>query len=79
MSCWIKLKIFSNAFAAVVIPIAVAWIGYQYTQSIKEREIQGKFVELAVDILRTEPKPEDKALRDWGTQIINKFSGGPKL
>lgn len=77
MSGWEKLKIISNAFAAVIIPIAVAWIGYEYTQSISEREIQGKFVELAVDILRVEPKSEDKALREWGTQIINKYSGVP--
>ena len=77
MSGWEKLKILSNAFAAVIIPLAVAWTGYEYTQSISEREIQGKFVELAVDILRAEPKPENKTLRDWGTQIINRYSGVP--
>ena len=59
----------------MVIPVIVAYIGYTYTQTIKEREIQGRFVELAVDILRDEPKTENKALRLWGTQIINKYSG----
>ena len=72
---WEKVKILSGSFAAVLIPVIVAYIGYTYTQTIKEREIQGRFVELAVDILRDEPKPENKSLRDWGTQIINKYSG----
>ncbi len=59
----------------MVIPVIVAYIGYTYTQTIKEREIQGHFVELAVDILRDVPKPENKALRLWGTEIINRYSG----
>ena len=77
MTYWEKFKICSNAFAAIFIPIAVAAIGWFYTQSISEREIQGKFVELAVEILETEPTPKNMELRKWGTQIINKYSGVP--
>lgn len=45
------------------------------TQAIKEREIQGKFVELAVGILSEPPTEENKNIRNWSIDVINEYSG----
>ncbi len=77
MNSWEKLKIISGLIAAVIIPLVIAYIGNTYTSAIKERELQGKFVELAVAILREKPSQETNDLRTWATQVIDKYSGVP--
>jgi hypothetical protein len=61
--------------AAVSILLVITIIGNIYTKALKEREIQGKFVELAVQILNSEPKPEAKNIRSWATKVIKLYSG----
>ncbi len=75
MNGWDKFKIISNFICILLIPIAIAYIGNIHSTSLKERELQGKFVQIAVDILRAEPKYEDKQLREWATQVMNLYSG----
>ena len=79
MSGWDKLSAISVACAAVVIPIAIAFIGNGYSQALKERELQGKFVEIALDILRHDPtdKNQSESVRLWATQVIDNYSGIP--
>lgn len=74
---WEKLRTISSIIAAIVIPVAVAWVGNDFSKALKEREIQGKFVELAVQILREEPSKQAEGLRDWATEVLNKYSGVP--
>jgi hypothetical protein len=77
MSVWDKLSALSVAFAAVVTPITVAFIGNEYSQALKERELQGKFVELSIEILKNEPSEKTENLRRWATQVIDKYSKVP--
>jgi len=72
---WERLKILSGAVAAVVIPVVVAYVGNEYSTALKERELQGRFVELAVDILREEPDKEHSELRKWAASVIDTYSG----
>lgn len=63
----------SSLLTAFALPV----IGHWVSVALKEREIQGHFVELAVNILREEPSKDTVNLRTWATQIINKYSGVP--
>lgn len=72
---WEKAKAISSIASAVVIPLVLLWVGNGFTSAIKERELQGKFVELAVQILREEPNEQQLGLRDWATQVLNEYSG----
>ena len=69
------LNKFSPLIATIMIPMVLAIIGNQYTSAVKEREIQGKFVALAVDILKQKPSNENRNIREWSTNILNKYSG----
>jgi hypothetical protein len=55
----------------------VAYVGQKFSTAIKERELQGKFVELAVAILREPPAEQNKPLRAWATEVIDRYSGLP--
>jgi predicted chitinase len=74
---WERAKIISSIASAVVIPLVLLWVGDGFTSAIKERELQGKFVELAVQILREEPSKQDTGLREWATEVLNNYSGLP--
>lgn len=64
-------------FSAVIIPVALAYLGNSYTQAQKERDIQAQFVKMAVDILQSRPDGSNANEREWAKQIINKYSGVP--
>lgn len=64
-------------FATVVLSGAVAFVGNEYSAALKERELQGKFVEIAIEILRNEPEPEKAGLRRWAVEVIDSYSGVP--
>ncbi|MDB6062590.1 MAG: sleB [Verrucomicrobiaceae bacterium] len=72
-----NLKSISSIVSAVVIPVVVLIVGNNYSTATKERELQGKFVELAVAILREPPEKQAHNLRDWATQVITNYSGVP--
>lgn len=76
-SGWDKLKILSGTIAAVLVPVAVVWVGQIYTQAVKERELQGKFVELAVGILQEKPNEQQPNLRSWAADVLDTYSGVP--
>lgn len=65
----------SGLLAAVVIPVVIAVVGHAYTRAIREREIQGRLVELAIGILKEIPAEENRELRRWAVDVIDRFSG----
>jgi len=75
MENWEKFKIAANALSILAIPIVLALIGYFHSNSIKNRELEGRFVELAVDILRSEATPESENFRKWAVHVIDNYSG----
>lgn len=46
-------------------------------EALKEREIQAKYVELAVSILRDRPTPESEPLRRWAISIVGNYTDTP--
>lgn len=71
---WEKAKILSMVISFVLIPIAVVLIGNWYTTTLRIRELDVRYVEIAIKILMTEPRKETKAVRLWAIDIINGHS-----
>jgi hypothetical protein len=82
---WQKLSALSGIIAAVLVPLAVAVAGHavalagqDVSRALKEREMQVRFVELSVDILRESPMyNEADSIRGWATGVLSKYSGVP--
>jgi hypothetical protein len=74
---WEGLNAISGFLAALAIPVVLAILGHRYTNALKEREIQGRFVEIAVDILEEPPNPERQGVRRWAIKVVNEYSGVP--
>jgi hypothetical protein len=74
---WDLAGLIASWTGALIIPIVLGVGGYFLNLALKNRESQTKMVELAIDILKVEPKPnneEDKALRNWAMDVIDKYS-----
>jgi hypothetical protein len=70
-----KFKNLATALLAIMAAVGIPLVGHWVTKAIKDREVQGKFVELSVGILRDKPTDETKTLRKWAVGIINQYSG----
>jgi hypothetical protein len=77
MNSWEKAKALSTIISALAVPVVLAVIGYYFNAALKEREVQGKFVELAVAILREQTQESTRPLRSWATRVIDRYSGVP--
>ena len=76
-----KWESVSKIAAAILIPIAVAWMANEVTLANKKRETEAKLVEVATTILTKEvgktQTPDQRKLRLWAVQVINTYSGVP--
>jgi len=74
-----KQKLWINGIAIILIPIVVAWVSNTFASVIKQNEVQGQFVEIAIDILKETPEENNQKenLRKWAIEIVNKYSGVP--
>lgn len=67
---WDKLRAAAPFAASVLVPLVVLFVGNNFTKSMKEAENRLKYVELAVSILRSEPKEENASLRSWAVDVL---------
>jgi hypothetical protein len=72
---WDKLQI----LATVAMPLVVLLLGHWLTQSLKQGETKARLVEVAVEVLKTDPKVTEgvPGLRDWAVKVINEYSEQP--
>ncbi len=75
MDSWNKTKIIIAGFATILVPVALGFIAQGFSSAIKNREIEGRFVEIAVSILSQKPSKEQRNIRVWAARIIDKYSG----
>jgi hypothetical protein len=74
---WDKFQIWSQFGINVVALIVIAVAGMVVDSTLKSREVNVKYVGMAVDILRAKPDPSQKNLRSWAINVINAYSKIP--
>ena len=74
---WEKIKVLSVVIASLTVPVVVAVVGNSYSKEQKDKEIGVRYVELAVEILRAAPSPDNKALRTWAISVVDHYSALP--
>ncbi|MBF0529558.1 MAG: hypothetical protein HQK55_09860 [Deltaproteobacteria bacterium] len=72
---WDKFKIISGAVSVLLIPIILGIITYNLQALLKTKDLQLRFSELAIQILRDDPNKSSKELRLWAVNILELHSG----
>jgi hypothetical protein len=72
-----KIQAISNIAAAVLIPILVAYFGWNSEKYITESRNSSEFVKMALNILADDSKTVAPDLKAWAIQVIDKESPIP--
>ena len=72
---WDKFDVVGKTFGLLLIPVILAIAGNVVNQSIKSKEVNLRLVEMAVDILKTQPNATNYALREWAVTVVDGDSG----
>ena len=68
------LESLSKILGAVALPVVRAVLGFWFNDSLKSRELNVKYVEIAVNVLSQPPSEETKSLRLWAINLINEHA-----
>jgi hypothetical protein len=76
---WDKAEILAKILGAVLLPVITICIAYMLNASIQERSSRVRMVELAVEILKSDPKAATNAnyMRGWAVEVLQKNSEVP--
>jgi hypothetical protein len=74
---WRKFEITGKVLGWTLIPVLIAFVGHSYTDVIRAKEMELRYVELAVDILKQKPAKDSAELRSWAIKIVDKFAPLP--
>ena len=64
----------SRCHSRILVPLVLGIVGSNVNDSLKQRELALKYVELAVSILREPPTDETKSIRKWSLETLNRHS-----
>jgi len=76
---WDKAEIVAKILGAVLLPVITICIAYMLNASIQERSARVRMVELAVEILKSDPRAATNAnyMRGWAVDVLQKNSEVP--
>ena len=76
---WDKAEILAKILGAVLLPVITICIAYMLNASIQERSSRVRMIELAVEILKSDPKASTNVnyMRGWALEVLQKNSEVP--
>ncbi|CAK7026744.1 hypothetical protein [Saezia sanguinis] len=67
----------STIFAAVAIPVIVAFFGYIIQRQLSNDNIRKDYVAMALDIIKGDAKSQSEEVRAWAVEMLNENSPIP--
>lgn len=72
---WLEfMRLLTTVLASIAIPLVVFFVGENIKGSVKNKELEAKYVEISVEILKEAPRQETESLRSWAIENINKYA-----
>ena len=72
-----RLQAWSTICAAVIVPLVIAFFGWQIQSHLSSNSLKKDYVGMAIQILAAPDNKENTALRSWATQILEQNSPIP--
>ena len=66
-----------DAVGTIALPAVIFFVSKQATDALKNREINTKYVELAINILTGDSIEEDPNLERWARNVLEQYSPVP--
>jgi len=72
-----KIQVVTNILAAIAIPLLIAIFGWKVQSEISNQSVNKDYVKMALDILNDKQQNNDRELRRWAIDILDKNSPIP--
>lgn len=72
-----KTHTVASILSLVLIPTAIAVVGWWIQSSLSEQSVKKDYVQIAVGILSDQRTADDSDLRSWATEVLSKNSPVP--
>lgn len=63
--------------AAVLIPLAIVWIGGKINDSVARTQVGPEYVELALETIAQDPLAQPAGVREWAVEVLQANSPAP--
>ncbi len=73
LSGWKKLQMLSVSVGSLLIPVVLAFSGYEINKTLKESDMAMEYISLAIDVLKAEPAPRYELIQ-WAKATVHHFS-----
>lgn len=67
----------ASIIGSLAVPLILAVLGFYVQKGLSSADLQRGYVEIATGILKEDPEAQDKALRAWAVEILEKNSPVP--
>ncbi len=77
---WAKLRSIGALLAgvgALCVPVALGILSNAHNTAIKTRDLSLEYTRIAVSVLSQEPTAANRGVREWATQLIDRYSEVP--
>ncbi len=71
---WDKLQIVFQFVGVFIIGAILTWQGNSIQHSIRTKELNLRYVEMAINILMSAPTEENASLRQWAIDMLDNYS-----
>ncbi len=71
---WEKAKVLSAVASTLAIPVVIAFLANAFSRQDKQDELSVRYVELATNILQSEPRDQTEGIREWAVDVLEYYS-----
>jgi hypothetical protein len=71
---WDKTEIIIKIIGSLLVPFLLLFYGNKINNTLKEKELDIKYLEIATGILSRDPAKTPPSLRDWAVDILKFYS-----
>lgn len=68
------IRLWLRTIGTLLLPIAIAWAGWEIQSEISESSLKKDYVAIAVGVLSSTDEKQDRALRKWAVEVLEKNS-----
>lgn len=74
---WQKALGCGDLVAKLLVPIAIAWVGFEIKEEVARIQVGPEYVDLALRTIAQDPRAQPKGVREWAVDVLDEYAGQP--
>lgn len=74
---WQKGLALGDLVAKLLVPIAIAWVGFEIKEEVARIQVGPEYVDVALRTIAQDPRAQPKGVREWAVAVLDEYAGDP--